>query len=159
MTTVLNETTASDRVSRLVYRPVKQVEKRVPGLPIRDCTRSSNNRGPKWPKLSAIDVTAKTFFECLYLVSGLAPICALSQLSVCSHTPTVYSVANSRFPCKVAPQFFGQHDSPSNLTESRYPRGKLSGTVSWVLSNQVGFSKPKKRKKERKCVRMCSSRC
>jgi len=35
--------------------------------------------------------TAKIFFERLYLILEHAPICALSQLSVCSHTPTVYS--------------------------------------------------------------------
>ena len=86
-------------------------------------------------KVSAIDVTAQTFFERLYLVLGLAPIGALSQLSVCSHTPTVYSVANSQFPCNFFPKwpliFFGQHNSPSNLAESRCP----SPTYSvWALS-------------------------
>jgi len=54
-----------------------------------------------------------------------AQICALSQLSVCSHLPTVHSVLNCRFPCnffpQVAPHFSGQHNSPSNLAESRYP--------------------------------------
>jgi hypothetical protein len=87
----------------VVYQLFKQVGKRVPGLPIRNCARSSNNRGPRWLKLSAIDVTVKTVFERLYLVSGLAPIGALSQLSVCSHTPTAQSTTISRFLCNFFP--------------------------------------------------------
>jgi len=39
---------------------------RLPGLPIRDCTVSPNNRGLGWPKLSAIDVTAKTICAFLF---------------------------------------------------------------------------------------------
>ena len=39
------------------------------------------------PQLSARDVTAKTFFERLYLVLGLQKNCALSQLSLCTHNP------------------------------------------------------------------------
>jgi len=95
--------------------PLHDLYMRVPGLPIRDCAGSSNNLAPRCPKLSAIDVTAKIFFERLYLVLGLAPICALSQLSVCSHTPTVHSPAISRFPCNFFQKwpfnFVGQHDS------------------------------------------------
>ena len=44
---------------------------RVPGLPIRDCAGSSKNLAQMCPKLSAIDMTGKTFFERLYLVPGL----------------------------------------------------------------------------------------
>jgi len=44
---------------------------RVPGLPIRDCTRRYNNRGPMRPSLSATDVKKMTLFERLYLVLGL----------------------------------------------------------------------------------------
>ena len=47
---------------------------RVPGLPIRDCTRDCNNRAQMCLQLSTIDVTAKTFFERLYLVLGLCKI-------------------------------------------------------------------------------------
>jgi len=47
---------------------------RVPGLPIRDCARGCNNRSQSRPMMSAIDVTAKTFFERLYLVVGLRKI-------------------------------------------------------------------------------------
>jgi len=39
---------------------------RVPGLPIRDCTRGCNNRAHMCAQLSAIDVTEKTIFERLY---------------------------------------------------------------------------------------------
>jgi len=52
---------------------------RIWGLPIRDCVVSSNNFAPRCSKLSAIDVTVKTIIERFYLVSGLAPICALSH--------------------------------------------------------------------------------
>ena len=44
---------------------------RVPGLPIRDCAGNSNNLVQMCPKLSAIDVKEKTFFERLYLVLAL----------------------------------------------------------------------------------------
>ena len=67
------------------------VAQRVPGLPIRDCAGSSNNRGPRWPKLIAVDVTAKTFFERLYLVSGLTPIYAPCNNALGAHTHTVHS--------------------------------------------------------------------
>jgi len=90
-----------------------------------DCAASPNNRGPRWPELSAIDVTEKAFFERLYSILGLAPIGAPDQLSLYSHTPTAHSTAISQFPCNffshVAPLFFCWHDSPSNLAESRYP--------------------------------------
>ena len=49
----------------------KPVVPRVPGLSIRDCAGSSNNLAQMRPKLSAIDMTGKTFFERLYLVLGL----------------------------------------------------------------------------------------
>jgi len=98
-------------------------------FPIRDCAASSNNRGPRWLQLSAIDVTVKTFFERLYLVLGLAPIGALSQLSVYSYTHTAHSPSISRFLYnyfpRMAPHFFGTiclHDcTPINLADSRYP--------------------------------------
>jgi len=44
---------------------------RVPGHLIRDFAGSSNNLAPRFPKLSANDVTAKSFFERLYLIAGL----------------------------------------------------------------------------------------
>jgi len=39
---------------------------RVPGLPISNCAGSCNNLMPRGAKVSAIDVTQKVFFECLY---------------------------------------------------------------------------------------------
>jgi len=50
----------------------------VQGLTIIDCARRRNSTVPKFSKVSAIDVTAKTFFERLYLILGLASIGALS---------------------------------------------------------------------------------
>ena len=98
---------------------------RVPRLPMRDCAGSCNSGVPRRCKVSAIDVTANTFFERLYLVLELAPTGALSQLSVSSHTPTVHSTTLFRFPCnffrRMAPRFCCQHDAPSNLAECRYP--------------------------------------
>jgi len=47
------------------------LERRVPGLPIRDCARGCNSRAHTRPQLSAVDVTGKTFSERLYLVLGL----------------------------------------------------------------------------------------
>jgi len=40
-------------------------------MTIRDCTKSCNNRGQTRPKLSAIDMTEKIFFERLYVLLGL----------------------------------------------------------------------------------------
>jgi len=61
--------------------------RRVPGLPIGNCADISNNLVQRVAKVSAIDVTAKTFFERLYLVSGLrniAPFVTMPlALSVC----------------------------------------------------------------------------
>jgi len=99
---------------------------RVPGLPISDCARSCINRGQSRPMMSAIDVTAKKFFERLYLVLGLRKIASWVICPYAPTTPTVQSTTISRFPCnffpRMAPHFF-HHDSPSNLAESRYPRG------------------------------------
>jgi len=53
---------------------IKPVTRRVPGLPIRDCARGCNNHAHMCAQLSAIDVTAKIFFERLYLVLGMHKI-------------------------------------------------------------------------------------
>jgi len=47
------------------------VDKRVPGLRIRDCARGCSNCAQLCPQLNAIEVTARTFFERLYLDLGL----------------------------------------------------------------------------------------
>ena len=52
------------------------------------------------------------------------PIWVPSQLSVCSHTPTLLATTISRFPYnffRYCPSFLSAHDSPSNLAKSRYP--------------------------------------
>jgi len=80
--------------------------------------------------MSAIDVTAKTFFKrhcnSLDLVLGLRKIAPWVNCPYVPTTPTVHSTTISRFPCnffpQLAPHFFGNHDSPSNLAKSRYPR-------------------------------------
>jgi len=76
--------------------------------------------------VNATDVTDNIIFERLYLVSGLGTFGPESTVPMHPqprpfvHTPTI-----SQFPCnffpRMAPQFFGHHDSPSNLAESRYP--------------------------------------
>jgi len=98
---------------------------RVPELPIRDCARGCNNCVHTRPQMSAIDVTKKDTIWAFVFGSRIGHIWALSQLSLCPTTPTVYSTTISRLPCnffpRMAPHFFGHHDSPSNLAESRYP--------------------------------------
>jgi len=42
-------------------------------------------------------MTAKTFFERLYLVPGLMPIHALCQHALGAHTPTAHSTTISEF--------------------------------------------------------------
>jgi len=54
--------------------PSNLAQSRVLGLPIRDCARGCNNCSQSRPIMSAIDVTAKTFFERLYLVLRLRKI-------------------------------------------------------------------------------------
>ena len=109
-----------------VLRPTR-VESRYEGTrtSIRDCPRGCSNRAQMCPQLSAIDVTAKTFFERLYLVLGLRKIAPWVNCPYAPTTPTVHSTSISRFLCnffpRMAPHFFGHHDSPSNLAESRYP--------------------------------------
>ena len=95
---------------------------RVLGLPIRDCARGFNNRGQSRPIMSAIDMTAKTFFESLYLVLGLHKIAPWVNSPYAPTTPTVHTTTISRFLCnffpRMAPHFFGHHDSSSNLAKS-----------------------------------------
>jgi len=108
--------------------PRNLTKSRVPGHPIRNCAGSSNNLVPRGTKVSAIDVTQKVFFECLYWFQDWANL-ASSQLSVCSYTPTVHSTTISRFPYnffRMWPLIFCQHKihqviwpSPGTLAESR----------------------------------------
>jgi len=77
---------------------------------------------PMCPKLSAIDVTAEAIFEPFYLVSYWELIGKICHHTLGAHTPTDHSMAICRFLCKffsgVLLNFFGQHDSPSNVAES-----------------------------------------
>jgi len=117
--------------------PIKSEEEdppRVPGLPIRDCARGCNNRTHTRLQLSAIDVTEKTFFERLYLVPGMGTFgpwvnCPYAPTTLILHSTTISGFLCNFFP-RMAPHFFGQHDSPSNLAESRWGYwDSLLGTV------------------------------
>jgi len=106
----------------------------------RECKANSNNLAARYPKLSAIDVTEKAFFERLYLVLGLLPTDALGELSVCSHT--VYPVANSRFPCKFlfstifTPHFCSQLD----LQVIWLSHGTLFAGGEWIFTEITGYT-------------------
>ena len=74
-----------------------------------DFARGCDNRGQSRPIMSAIDLTAKTFFERLYLVLGLRKIAPwVSPYS--RTTPTVHTPSISWFPCnffpRMAPHFW-----------------------------------------------------
>jgi len=98
---------------------------RVPELHISDCARGCNHRDQSWPMLHAIDVTANTFFERLYLVPGLREIALWVNCLFACTIPTVQPTTIARFLCnfflRMAPHFFGNDDSQSNLAKSRYP--------------------------------------
>jgi len=88
------------------HRRIKLIEGT---LPIRDCTRSCNNRDPWRLKLSAIDVTPKTFFERLYLVLGFRKFVPWVICPYAPTTTTVHPTSIPRLPCNcawMAPQFF-----------------------------------------------------
>jgi len=117
------------------------VARRVPGLPIRDCARGCNICVNTRAQMSAIDVTKKILFERLYLVSGIRTFAPWVNRPYAPTTPTVHSTTISRFPWnffpRMTPHFFGHHDSPSNLAESRYPHCES-------LLTQLIFYWPKK---------------
>jgi len=108
------------------------------GLPIRDCAIGCSNRAQLCPQLSAIDVTAKTFFERLYLDLGLCEIVTWVNCPLCTHNSdhshyNYFSISLQFFP-RMAPHFFFHHDSPSNLAESQYPpRNGLYWTISKMI--------------------------
>ena len=117
------------------------VARRIPGLPIRDCARGCNICVNMRAQMSAIDVTKKILFERLYLVSGIRTFAPWVNRPYAPTTPTVHSTTISRFPWnffpRMTPHFFGHHDSPSNLAESRYPHCES-------LLTQLIFYWPKK---------------
>ena len=93
---------------------------------LRDCTGGCNNCVQTRSWMSAIDLTKKILFERLYLVSGMGTFGPWVNCPYAPTTPTVHYSTISRFLCnffpRMAPHFFGRHDSPSNLAKSRYPR-------------------------------------
>jgi len=68
-------------------------------LSITDCARGCNNRGQSRPSISAIDVTGKTFFERLYLVSGLSTFGPCVKCPYAPTIPTVHCTTISQFLC------------------------------------------------------------
>jgi len=106
------------------------------GTPYRDCTRGCDNRGQSWPMMSAIHVTANTFFERLYLVIGLRKIVPWVNCPYARTTPTVRPTTISRVLCNffppVAPHFFDDHDSPV-IWPSPDPRVYPSRISSWSV--------------------------
>jgi len=90
---------------------------KLPGLPIRDYAGGQNNCVPRRLKMSAIDVTAKEFFERLYLVPRLRQFALIVTMPSASTPPLLtrrlFLDFSSFFP-RVTPQIFCQHDSPSN---------------------------------------------
>jgi len=143
---LLNTTTGFARVGGLSKHRVEFVQtprtdqcapERAPGLNIRDCAGSLHNCVPRRPELNAIDVTAKTIFERLYLVS-LRNNC--EDLSPCPRHPhshssrCVYFSMFIQFFPRVAPQFLCQLDLTSNLSdlaESRYLRVDYLSNLSF----------------------------
>jgi len=92
----------SDTISKTTRE--KLPPPREPGLPNRDCARGCNNRGQSRPMISAINVTKKTFFERLYLVSGLHKIVPWVKCPYAPTTPTRHYTIIFRFPCNFSPR-------------------------------------------------------
>ena len=93
-----------------------------------------------FPQMSAIHMTGKTFFECLYLVLGLGKKNSLSQLSLCTHNSdhllyNYFSIFMQFFP-RMAPHFLVIiiHQviwpSPGTLLPGK---GQLNSKSSWLL--------------------------
>jgi len=107
------------------------------GLPIRDCARSCTNRGKSRPMMSAIDMTAKTLFECLYLVLGLRIIAPWVKCPCAPTTPTVLSKTISRFLCNFFPKWpliFGI--ITIHQAKSLHPRGTVRAEGSGYRGKQ-----------------------
>ena len=121
----------------------------VPGLPIGDWAGSSNNLVPRGTKLSAIDMTAKTIFECMYLILGLRQFAPWVN---CPYAPTPPPLTQQLFLdfCAIffpsGPSFFCQHTiyqviwpSPGTLhplTHTQTHTHCLSHTYTHRLSRQ-----------------------
>ena len=127
---------------------------RVPGLP-RDCagllgkleqidTGSYHGKRARCDRLNILWAFVFGFRTAL--------ICALCHHALGAHFPTTRIAAISRFLfnffSRVAPQFFCQHDSPSNLVESRYPR---LGQISWRIVLKQNWGAVQTRKSRYNC--------
>ena len=102
---------------------------RVLWLTVRDCAGGFNNCDHTRPQISAIDVTEKISFERLYLIPGIGTFGRWVNCPYTPTTPTVHTTTISRFLCnffpRMAPQFFGHHDSPRNLASPLASPGSL----------------------------------
>jgi len=112
--------------------PIKSQEEedplRTPGLPVRDYAGGHNNRIPRRPKLSTIDVPAKTIFERLNLFSGPRQFALFVTMPSAPTPPRLNRRLFVDFHAifsRVAPEFFCKHNSPSLLTHFQYPRPPL----------------------------------
>jgi len=116
---------------------------RVPGLRIRDCAGSCSVQ--RCTSVNATVVTAKTFFERLYLVPGPSPFEPRVHCP-CAPTPPPFTHQLFLDFCAIfSPEwpliFFFHHDSPSNLAESRYPRyaTHVYESFHWLLRHTCIF--------------------
>ena len=104
---------------------------RVPVLPIKDCTSGCNNRAQMCTQLSAICVTARTFFERLYLVLGLG---TFGPWVKCPYAPTTPPIQLQLFLDFWAIVFPGW---PLNFFGTRFTKYKgISGTIVVVFTGR-----------------------
>jgi len=122
--------------------------RRLPGLPIRDCTRSCNNREHTRTQLSAIDVTEKAFFERLYLVLGLSPF---EPRVNCPYSPTPPPLAPQLFLDFRAiffpsgPSVVVSNETPRNVAESRYPLRESARLPTGLVLTNLSEAHPGKK--------------
>ena len=100
---------------------------RVPGLSIRDCAESHSNRGLRWPKLSATDLTEITICERLVFVSGCRSVAKTASMPL-AHTPLAFtSHLFFDFSClfqQFFPEFFQQffpEFAPQKIVQAYFP--------------------------------------
>jgi len=106
----------------------------VTGLPIKDCAVSCNSHVQTCTKVNAKYVIPQTFFERLYLVSGLGKFGPWVNCP-CSPIPPPFN--QHLFLDFRVPQFCCQLDSLSNLAESQYSSGGASGVMSILVEANV----------------------
>jgi len=102
-------------------------------LPTGDCAGSSNNLVPRGAKLSAIDETAKAFFERLYFVLGLSPF---EPRVNCPYAPTPPPLTQQFLDFRAiflpsGPSFFWQYTIQRAIWPC--PGTLISSINSWFL--------------------------